>query len=355
MSFFKPEELASLQINRMILHVVGGEGDFDPQPEMPEIEDEGFFIARIQDFASDSVHVFDEHSDTKATLQQLASDTMGFQDAGQTLARRFSNDHVGSSRDGAFFVFQIGCADNRTSFYSMIKYDYRQAMELYEDHGRNALRRIIQAFIQEKRAIQKCCLVRVTDGVVNDEVSAIDRMGKAPDLTDYFKSFLQVNRNRTDQELNRSLNEAIRSTLEFCKHHLPDGAAAALDLVREHLRGRENIDEESVREAIFVAAGRPENEEVQSEIEKVTNREMRRKRLSGVTFKPDPQILRRAPRRRIRTAEGVAIEFPGDQEQRAVVKTIEGRTTTITITTSQALVEDVTLPYKPRDQAGPVV
>ncbi len=248
-------------------------------------------------------------------------------------------------------MFELGCAENRTKFYSMVKYDYRQAIELYENEGRNALRRIIQAFIQEKRAIQKCCLIRVTNGTIEPDVSAQDRMGKAPDLTDYFARFLEVTRNRTDQELNRSLNEALRGALEKCARYLPNGAPAALDSAKGHLRDRESINEEAVREAVFVAAGRPEDEAVRAEIEKTTDRELKRKRLSGVTFKPDAQILRRAPRRRIKTAEGVEIVFPGVQENRAVVRSVEGVTTTITIKTSQALVEDGTLPFKSGDEA----
>ncbi len=64
--------------------------------------------------------------------------------------------------------------------------------------------------------------MRVKSGVVESGVSAIDRMGDAPDLTDYFQKFLEVVRDRDTKELSERLNEVIRGTLQKCKTQLPD-------------------------------------------------------------------------------------------------------------------------------------
>lgn len=352
MTFLNDDELASLRINHMILHVVGGKQAFDPQPAMQGIEHIGFFLARIQDAAVSGVHRFEDKSSTRELLQQMASLTVGFEDGAQELSRRFSNDHVGSSRNGAFFVFELGTDDPDVVFYSLIKYDYGEAIELYEDNGRNALRQIVQAFVRQKRAIQKSCLVRVRGGVVESHVSAIDRMGEAPDLTDYFQKFLEVVRDRDTQELSRKLSEVLRNTLQQCRSQLPnEDVPAALAATKDHLRGRDSVDDEGIREALFVAAGRP-SEEIRAEIDKVLAKQLKEKKLAGVSFRPDPNTLRRAPRHKIYTAEGVQLVYPGEQENRAVTRQrTEGGGWTITIRTKQNLVLDETVSETSRSNA----
>lgn len=349
MSFLTDAELASLRIKQMILHVVGGKEKFKPQPLMDGVEHIDFFLARIQDAAVSGVHRFEGQSATKSLLQQIASQAVSFEKGAQELSRRFSIDHVGSSRDGAFFVFELESADPQLLFYSLIKYDYAEAIELYSSRGRNTLRQIVQAFVRQKRAVQKSCLVRVRNGVVDDGVSAIDRMGDAPDLTDYFQKFLEVVRDRDTKELSSRLNEVLRKTLQDCKAQLPNqDVPAALSATKDFLRGRENVDDEGIREAVFVAAGRP-SEDTRATIDKVLARQLRDKRLSGITFKPDPSTLRRAPRRKIQTVEGVIVVYPGEQEDRAVIRQPSaGGGWTITIKTAAHLVEDGTVPEKAR-------
>lgn len=352
MSFLSDAELASLRIKKMILHVVGGKEAFQPQPAMEGVEHIDFFLARIQDAAVSGVHRFEEKSGVKELLQQIAADTSTFEAGAQELSRRFSNDHVGSSRNGAFFVFELGTDDENVTLFSLIKYDYAEAIELFSDKGRNALRQIVQAFVRQKRAIQKSCLVRVRNGVVEDGVSAIDRMGESPDLTDYFQKFLEVVRDRDTKELSDRLSEVLRSTLQKCKAYLPNqDVPAALSATKDFLRGRENVDDEGIREALFVAAGRPA-EDARVEIDKVLTKQLKDKKLAGVSFRPDPATLRRAPRRKIQTAEGVLLVYPGEQENRAVTREKgESGGWTITIKTTEGLVVDGTLAERSRTDA----
>ncbi|KYK50339.1 hypothetical protein A1D31_39150 [Bradyrhizobium liaoningense] len=116
MSFLTDDEIASLRIRQMIVHVVGGKEEFEPQPVMDGVEHIDFFLARIQDAAASGVHRFENKSTTKALLQQIGSREMSFEEGAQELSRRFSNDHVGSSRDGAFFVFELKTDDPRCCF-----------------------------------------------------------------------------------------------------------------------------------------------------------------------------------------------------------------------------------------------
>ncbi|MGR6431020.1 hypothetical protein ACU5AY_08890 [Rhizobium sp. PAMB 3174] len=343
MSFFHDDEFDSITIKKMIVHVVGGKQDFAPQPALPVDEEPhiAFFLARIVDAAVSPVHKFEDKSATSALLKEMATNAITFEKGGQELARRFQLDHVGSSSGGAFFVFELGTDNPETTFYSLIKYDYREAVELYAKDGKSAFRQIVQAFVKEKRAIQKSCLVRVRAGVVEGEASAFDRMGEAPDLTDYFQKFLEVRRDRDTKELSDRLSGVLRDTIRDCRKYLPgNDAKLALNVAKESLSGRDIVDDEAIREAIFVAAGRPA-EDIRAEIDKSLDRHLKSQKLTGVSFKPDPKSLKRAPRMKLRTAEDVLVEYPGEQEDRAVTRTRDERGGwVITIKTSEALVED---------------
>jgi hypothetical protein len=107
LSFLTDEEVAALKIRRMILHVVGGEGDFQPQDEMQSSEHSAFFIERILDAAIDGLHSFADVSTTRDSIEIIAKDGNAFVSTSQLLSKAFSDFHVESSRDGAFFIFEL--------------------------------------------------------------------------------------------------------------------------------------------------------------------------------------------------------------------------------------------------------
>lgn len=332
----------------MILHVVGTDEEFEVQAEQDEIEHETFFLKRIKNAAIDGLHTFEIASDTRQRLERVAQQQISFEQGGQELSRAFSKAHVGGSTAGAFFVFELGVAEHDTVVYSMVKYDYRNVLELVSRAGRQSLRSIVQAFVTEGRAIQKSCLVRVRKGKAEPLVSAFDRMGSSPNLTDYFRKFLGVSRSRSDDELSANLNEMIRSALTTCKPILPGrNVVAALDRTKESLRGRPVVDESAIREAIFVGCGSPDDQGSRDELDRATTTGLKRHRLAGVEFRPTPGVLAQRPRLQIKTAESVVLSYPGEEEGRSVRK--EQQTDggwIITIRTQRELVEDGTLPAK---------
>ena len=347
MGFLNDTESANLVIRRMILHVVGGEEEFEAQAEQSEIEHEDFFAERIRKGAVDGVHSFEEHSDTRTRLEQIARQETSFEAGGQEIARAFSTAHVGASTPGAFFLFELGAGPS-TLLYSLVKYDYRNVLELVSAGGKRSFRPILQAFVTERRAIQKSCLVRFQDGRAEPLVSAFDRMGSAPDLTDYFRKFLGVSRARSDNERSSSRGDMLRPTLAACKALLPGGdAVAALERAKESLRGRPSVDDSAVREAIFVGSGAPEDQGARDELDKAINKGLKRHRLAGIAFRPSGRVLARPPRRLVKTAEKVDLSYPGEEEGRSVTKERDPEGGwVITIRTRRELVEDGTLPAR---------
>lgn len=348
MSFLTDAEIASLRVERMIIHLVDKQQEFKPEPEI-EVQQEAFFRTRIIDQAASAVHSFTEHSNVQPLLHRMAIGELAFEAGGQELARLFWRDHVKQSTAGAFFVFQLGSDRDGELIFALVKYDYRAVVELTQKAGQNVLREIIQAFVKEKRALQKFCLARFRNGVIEPVVSASDRMAEAPDLTDYFETYLGVTRSRSTAELSTRLNEALRATLHELREHLPDrNVGAAMARAKQALQGRNLVTNDDVVDAILHGAERPADEAVRANIEQVARRGLRRVNLTDVEFKPDPQTLQIQPRRKVRTAEDVKLEFPEEELGRSVIHTETPEGDVFTISTTKRLVENDTLPIRAR-------
>lgn len=325
MAFIHEQELVGLRIKNMILHVVGDE-EFLPEPARA-VEHADFFIERIRNTDVASVFEFHPDSQTKSQLERMARGENEFEAGGQALAREFARFHPGSSRDGAFFIFELHTNDPDIRIYSLIKYDYQQVIEQQQDDGENLLRLIVQAFVADKRAIQKAALVRVVNGTAEAALSAKDRMKQAPEIGDYFANYLHVIRTRDDHKLTEKAVEAMRNALKDIKEVLPAGGIpVAFRRSKDALNERQRIDEEAIEEAVLAAAGNPDDERVRAKIQSCVRRKVRSAKLEGLEFVPDRQLLRRPPIRRIRTTEGVLLFYPdkGDGSNVERVRTDEG-------------------------------
>lgn len=341
MGFLTELERAQLRIESMILHVVS-DADFDPQPTAV-VEHANFFISRILETDMAAVYQFKDVSGSRDQLQHIATGTQSFEAGAQNLSREFSRQHGATTRDGAFFIFDLRTDDHDVRIYSLIKYDYREAIEQSEgDDGQQHLRRIIHAFVDDKKAIQKAALIRVVGGQAEQMVATLDRTKKAPEIADYFATFLDVERTRRDDELNRLLVEALRQTFSDSKDLLPNkDVATALQQAKGTLRDRQHIDEEAIFDAVLAAAGHPTDEETKKLLRRRVTQKLRTKRLAGLTFPPDRQVLRKPPMRKIRTTEGVTVTYPDETNAVTVSRTphLSGSGEVITITTS-CVVED---------------
>ncbi len=334
MSFLTDAEATSLRLARMSLHIVSDD-EFVPEPEF-DIEHDDFLLDRVRDVASASVYRFEEVSTTRDVIEQIVRRDVGFEEGAQALAREFCRFHRGGTRDGAFFVFELGVDNPNTQLYALIKYDYGQALELVEREGHAGLRRIIEAFVGDKTAIQKSALVRVVNGAAKAAISTRDRMGRpTPELTDYFIRYLQVTRDRTDGELTTAVKEVVRTALEDHREFLPPGGVApAVSRALEVLRNTEAVTEDVVSHAVWMGAGQPTDDQVRNSLKKSVSRLVKRKRLAGVTFPPDGSQLGRPITRVVRTEEGVTIHYNTGLEGGAVrkVDTADGATQFIVTT-----------------------
>lgn len=313
MSFFTDEELGSLAIKRMILHVVGTK-DFHAMPER-QLEEEAFFSGKIQDTAAAPVFMFKKVSTTRQEVESIAVGDVTFEHGAQSLAASFNRQHVVGSADGVLCMFELNVADPDVKIYSLIKYDYKLALEQNDTSPGQALRRIVTALVDDKKAIQKTALIRVVNGVADQYISATDRTKQGADLADYFADFLAVTRAVSDTELSAITRKLIKGALQACKSDLPDqDVPKALKKAQASLGSRRRIDEEAIVEAILAAAGHPEDDKVANRLERETRKRVKSSKINEVVFKPDRRIFRQPYMRKIMTVEGVMILFPDKVE-----------------------------------------
>jgi hypothetical protein len=350
LAFIREDEVPQLRIANMILHVVDNE-EFQPESARA-VEHADFFIERIRNTDVEPVFAFNPNSQTKAQLERMAREEDSFELGGQALSREFSRFHHGASREGAFFIFDLRTDDPRVRIYSLIKYDYQQVIEQHEEDGAALLRLIVQAFVADRRAIQKAALVRVVDGIAEVAIAARDRMKAAPEIGDYFANYLHVIRTRDDQQLNQKAVEAVSNALKEIRDLLPNrDVAAAFREAKSVLAGRQRINEEALHDAVLAAAGSPDDEEARAKIQSCVRRKVKSAKLEGLEFPPDRNQLRVPAIRRVRTTEGVLLFYP----DRVVGSNVDRRPTAnggevITITTRH-VAEDGIVHREPRSAA----
>lgn len=314
MGFFSDDELGLIRIVRMNFQIVGEE-TFTARNAMTAVEFEDFFLNRIREMDASSIFNFREGSRTKVIIERMASGQLQFHRGAVQLASDFDSRHVGQSSSGAFFTFELATGDPLVKLYAMLKYDYREVLAPARVGSARQLRKIVEAFVQDRRALQKSCLVRVRGGIAEDELSAKDRNGHLPDITDFFTAFLDVHRNRDDIELNRQVSSAVTEVLKAHKELLPNqDVSEAIGIARERLRTASSINDGIVLDAILVAAGRPQSEEIREMLEGAIIRAMKRKRVSGLEITPDQNVLKRSVRRKIITREGIRLDYPQSLE-----------------------------------------
>jgi len=228
MGFFTEDELRQLRIARMNFQIVGVE-EFTARAAMRDVEQAEFFLGRILDIDIGAAFSFQNASNTRDVIQRIAQGRTHFAPGALTLAQDFDSRHVGQSKPGAFFFFELAVGVPETRIFAMLKYDYSEVLTLRRNAGNEQLRRIVQAFVKDKRALQKSALVRVVNGAVEDLISVKDRAARSPDITDFFSAFLGVGRTRDDVELNK---EAAQALVDIAKDApegtWPQGMAAAI-------------------------------------------------------------------------------------------------------------------------------
>lgn len=312
MGFFSDVELASMRIVKMNFQVVGEE-TFQPRPAMTSVEHSDFFIGRIREVDAASAFGFKIDSETKAIIENIAQRKIRFANGASSLASKFDSYHVGQSKAGAFFIFELGFSDRATKIYAFLKYDYSEVLTLRGKSAGEQLRRVLHAFVKDKKALQKSSLIRVVDGSAELAISATDRGAISPSITDFFTKFLGATRERDDVELNVAANQALLDIVKAVPSTVwQQEQRIVLARLRESLRTSARICEETVINAVLVAADRPTDQDVIELLTESAIKFLKKRKIYGLSFLPSESIFKNAAKRKIKTVENIKIEYPDD-------------------------------------------
>lgn len=219
------ELLDDAKIERMIFHIINREkisAEILEEVEDPRVYEE-FFIERLKETTKGASYKFNTDSVVQRQLIEAATNPHAFSDCSEILANHFHNIFLNDSRliPGVIMIFKI-IAKGET-YAAIIKYDdirvisYKTA-KTTEGKRKPILDFILNTFVQDRKALQKSAIVKLSD---TKSLYCIDRSGKNGDITEKYKQFLDVQREFNHDMLTDRLLDALVATIKKHKGILP--------------------------------------------------------------------------------------------------------------------------------------
>jgi len=214
MAFFDDDDLASLTIDQMVFHLVGPREDSFVRLEAVDPGDFApFFLERIRSVNAGLPYQFSDASATRTRLLRIANDSTRFQDESEALAEDFQRQHGGTASAGAFLLFALTMGSGKA--FALLKYDDETVLSYDFKEGAHGRKRVNLAsldrtFVQNRDALQKAALVRLTDS--GGELTVLDRRNQQ-NVARYFENFLDAIRVHEDAALTEKLVAVTRSII----------------------------------------------------------------------------------------------------------------------------------------------
>lgn len=222
MAFFDDQQLAALAIEKMVFHLVGPKpDDFVRLEAVTPGAFAPFFLDRIRSVNAGLPYAFSDASATRERLRRIDADDAVFQDESERLAEDFQRQHLGTAAAGAFLVFVLNAGGTRA--FALLKYDDETVLtydmqDIAGGRKRVTLEALERTFVQNKDALQKSALVRLTDG--GGELMVLDRRNQQK-VARYFETFLDAVRVHEDEDLTLKLVEVTREVIRTNKDLVP--------------------------------------------------------------------------------------------------------------------------------------
>ncbi|NKJ08763.1 nucleoid-associated protein [Rhizobium sp. SG741] len=322
MAFFDDSELNELKIERMIFHLVGPKNGLVKLEEVNPGEFESFFVDRIRSVNGGLPYAFSDASSTRDRLGRIASNGGLFQEESEKLAEDFQSHHGGTAAEGAILLFVLKAKATRS--FALLKYDDETvvAYDLKDGSGGRktvSLEAIQRTFVQNKAALQKAALIKLTDK--GGELTVLDRRNQQK-VAQYFEAFLGARQTLSDAELTKKLVDVTRKVIGD-NPELVDGEVVKELTKRTYdaASGGGRIDSEDQRSFLETVVGHKLADD--NALLGKFNRALSVERISGVPMKLVPDQVKGPKTLYYKTANGIEIRVPN--EFRALIeKTDDG-------------------------------
>lgn len=339
MAFLSDEEKASLQIRRMIFHVVGKTLE-EPilLEEIAPPQHTDFFVDRVKSALRGNLFEFRPRSDAERMLREISDNSDTFTGQSQALALEFQKQHSAPTSVGVFFVFELGVGA-ASPVYALIKYDNEDVVRYILRNGDEPqvprLERFQETFVRKPEAMQKIALVRL-GASTGGRLMVRDRSNTAH-ISDYFERFLQVRRVNSPDEMSGKLVEAFKATFKEHRILLPEEIRrSGVNRIYEVLRQGHRFDPEAFEPILTAIFGQvPED----APLRRTLTRNLKQYGVSEETFDINPEGVQKPRKHRLETDEGTQILY--DEDHQPMVRDREDGRKEILIVTTGLKVDDV--------------
>ena len=310
MAFFEENLRHTLQIERMVFHIVGpNDDDFVRLQEVDPGVHRDFFVDRILSVDSGAQYLFSDASATMQRLSRVANDEDVFQAESEALASDFQRKHGGSAAAGAFLIFVLSCGGQQS--FALLKYDDETVVAYDVEEGEDGRKRVTldaleKTFVKNRNALQKAALIRLTAS--GGELVVSDRQNPQK-VARYFESFLDAIRQHTDADLTSTLVKLTRKVVRENRDLVPD------DVYREVTRRTyqaastggviDGDNQKAFLDSVF-GGPIPDDHAIISKFQA----ELRRERIDGVPLQLDHNSVSPPNVRRYKTHRGISIKAP---------------------------------------------
>lgn len=320
MAFFDEQQIAALKIEQMVFHLVGPKPEsfvrleaLDPGPFT------GFFLERIGSVNAGAPYIFSDASATRERLSRISADPQRFQSESEKLAEDFQREHGGSTAAGAFLVFRL--TTGAEEFFALLKYDDETVLTYDMEEGEDGRKRVSLAalertFVQNRDALQKSALVRLTpDG---GELRVLDRRNQQK-VARYFEAFLAAKRLHDDADLTQKLVKVAREIIRGNRDLVsPEVYKEATRRCYDAAAAGGKLDAGEQKRFLEAVVGHPLDDD-HPLVEKFRSA-LRRERIEGAPVTLNAQKVPQPTLTRLVTVNQIQIRVPNDMRKAVEVK-----------------------------------
>jgi hypothetical protein len=326
MKFKDGLSVQDIEIERFIFHIVHQDED---QPilldETPLGSHKTFFAERILDTIEGNRFVFNDGSFIHDRLREIDSNEKVFVKKSKEIAIHFHSFQMDSIKPGVVILMKIRI--DGKPYFSIIKYDHEEviAYTLDKISSKAILEDVANSFTKNKDSLHKSALISLEkkDG----EVLVIDKKVR-DDISKFFKNFLNIKRKYTNEEMTNTISQITLDVVKDNSEDLPkDFCSSIRRKIFDATQSEDSFSLDGYYEKVFGLVG---NEKIRKSLE----RHLKKHDLDGEVFKFDKKALSKPRKIKIRTKEGVRIQYEDSVSDR-VVFSDEGNSQKITITTER--------------------
>lgn len=298
----------SIIIKRFIFHVIH-QGADEPilLDETPLGKYEHFFAERIIETIEGNRFLFNQGSFVQEKLSEISKDDQLFVRLSKAMATHFHSFENKNIKAGVVIFMKVEIEGQ--PYFSIIKYDHEEvlAYKLDEDNRKAILEDVANSFTKSKESLHKSALIELTE--LGGNVFVIDKKVRE-DISKFFKGFLNIKRQFDSAELTKKVEEITIDVVKKNRDKLPaDFTANIKKMVFDATQGEDNYSFQSYYDKIFGLVG-------DEQLKTCLIRELKKNDLDGEVFAFDKEALKEPRKRKIKTKEGIKIQYDDSSSDR---------------------------------------